>query len=88
MSQMSHLVGCSAQDPSYDAELEHELLVWDIVTLQPLHKITQQQGCEMYCVVSDGSEVFASAGFEVVVWGCCGQGTNKVWDGSCISTEI
>ena len=75
----SHLVGCSSQEPSYDM-LEHDLLVWDIVTLQQLHKITQPQACEMICVVSDGGEVFASAGFEVVVWGCCGQGTNKVWE--------
>ena len=43
--------------------------VWDLETLQPLHTLRQPAGAPVYSLVSDGGEVWAAVGKEVVVWG-------------------
>ena len=68
----STLVGGSRTDSQYfsAAEVEeHEVLVWDLEALQPLHTLRQPAGAEMYSLASDSGEVWGAVGREVVVWG-------------------
>ena len=48
---------------------EHEVRVWDLATLQPLHTFSQPAGAEVSSLASDGGEVWGAVGEEVVVWG-------------------
>ena len=83
----SHLIGGSSQYPSYET-VEHELLVWDLVTLQPLHTITQPPGTEMCCVVSDGAR---SLPLLVSKWWCgdaVAKAPTRRGDGQAIQTKF
>ena len=64
----STLVGGSRSYP-YSATEEHEVRVFDLETLQPLHTLRQPAGDDVFSLVRDGGEVWAAVGEEVVVWG-------------------
>ena len=70
------LVGGSLSEPysAYDshhhsASAEHEVRVWDLETLRPLHTMRQPAGQRVWSLVGDGGEVLGAEGQEVVVWG-------------------
>jgi hypothetical protein len=48
---------------------EREARIWDLETLEPLHTLRQPAGQEVRGLASDGGEVWAAVGTEVVVWG-------------------
>ena len=62
------LVGGSFCLP-YSASEEHEVRVWDLETLRPLHTIKQPAGKAVCSLVRDGVEAWGAVGDEVVVWG-------------------
>ena len=64
----STLVGGSYSQ-QYSATEEYEVRVWDLETLQPLHTLRQPAGAPVYSLASDGGEVWAAVGKELVVWG-------------------
>ena len=43
--------------------------VWDLETLEPRHALRQPAGQDVAWLASDGGEVWAAIGREVVVWG-------------------
>ena len=64
----STLVGGSECEPLSVTE-EHEVRVWDLETLEPLHTLRQPAGQVVWGLASDGEEVWGTVGEEVVVWG-------------------
>jgi WD40 repeat protein len=60
----STLVGSSA---SVSMAPEREVLVWDLKTLQPLHRFVLAAG--VWSLACDGREAWGAVGREVVVWG-------------------
>ena len=64
----STLVGGSISRDHMATE-EHEVRVWDLETLQPLHTLRQPAGVPVFSLASDRGEVFGAVGKEVVVWG-------------------
>ena len=64
----STLVGGSYAEPSSPLD-RHEVRVWDLETLQPLHALRQPAGRAVRGLVSDGGEVWGAVGRRVVVWG-------------------
>ena len=64
----STLVGGSGSHP-YSATAEHEMRVWDLETLQPLHALRQPAGQRVASLARDGGEVWAAVGQQLVVWG-------------------
>jgi WD40 repeat protein len=62
------LVGGSFNLP-HSATEEHEVRVWDLETLEPLHTLRQPAGQRVLGLVSDGGEVWGAVGTDVVVWG-------------------
>ena len=64
----STLVGGSGSDDNTAAE-EHEVRVWDLETLQPLHTLRQPAGNMVLDFSCDGWEAWGSVGKELVVWG-------------------
>ncbi len=61
----STLVGGS----SSISDEEHEVRVWDLETMQPLHTLRQPAGDRVLSVVGDGGEVWGAVGEHVVLWG-------------------
>ena len=51
---------------------QHEVRVWDLETLQPLHTLRQPAGDDVCSLVCDGREVWMAAGQQVAVWGRLG----------------
>ncbi len=62
------LVGGSYSDP-FSLTEEHEVRVWDLETLEPLHTLRQAAGDDVGRLASCGEEVWGSVGKDVVVWG-------------------
>jgi WD40 repeat protein len=62
------LVGGSNSYPHSRTE-EHEVRVWDLETLEPLHTLRQAGGNFVGGLASYGEEVWGSVGKDVVVWG-------------------
>jgi hypothetical protein len=62
------LVGGSESNPHSNAEA-HEVRVWDLETLEPRHTLAQPAGKEVRWLTSDGGELWAAIGRELVVWG-------------------
>ncbi len=46
---------------------EYEERVWDLETLEPMHMLWQSAGQCVFALASDGEEVWAAVGKEVVV---------------------
>ena len=66
------LAGGSVSDPlsaSDSVSEEHEVRVWDLEKLRPLHTIKQPLGKGVRSLVGDGGLVWGAVGDEVVVWG-------------------
>ncbi len=64
----STLVGGSISIISTAPE-EHEVRVWDLETLEPLHTLRQPAGKEVHSLAGEGGEVWGAVGADVVVWG-------------------
>ena len=54
---------------SCSEEEEHEVRVWDLETLEPLHTLRQAAGDFVTGLASHGEEVWGSVGKVVAVWG-------------------
>ena len=64
----STLIGGSYSYPRSRTE-QYEVRVWDLDTLEPLHTFKQAAGQRVLGLASDGEEMFAVVGKDVVMWG-------------------
>ena len=51
------------------SEEKRKVRVWDLETLRPLHTLRQPAEDDVRSLLSDGREVWAAVGSQVVVWG-------------------
>ena len=54
---------------SGSGSVDHEVRVWDLETLRPLHTLRQPAGADVRSLVWDGREVWRAVGSQVAVWG-------------------
>ena len=69
----STLVGGSGS-MTHSLDTVHDVQVWDLETLEPLHTLKQPVGEDVCALVEDGEEVWGAVEKDVVVWGRPGRG--------------
>ena len=63
------LISGSADRADAEEDVQYEVRVWDVGTLECEHTLPQPAGSEVHCLAAARGQVWGGVGSEVVVWG-------------------